>query len=225
MFGTSHEPILSLSHITIRYPTPDGRSEIVVEDVSLEVAPGELVCVAGRSGSGKTSLLNVAAGLMSPSVGHVRWENLEIEALVDGTLAHHRRRLLGYVFQGGGLIESLTAAENAVLAALPDGLEHGAEDRVARLFADLGLGDRRDHFPAQLSGGEVQRAALARALFNDPPALIVDEPTANLDRSTADDVIATLTSLAKQGRALLVASHDLHLLAIATRVCHLEKDA
>ena len=217
------EALLRLDGVEIAYPTPDGEQLIqVVGATSFAVAPGELLCVAGRSGSGKTSLLNVAAGLQPPTAGHVYWRQLEVRALRDGKLADRRRHLIGYVFQGGGLIESLTAAENAVLAAIPDGLPADAAASVERLFNELGLADRHNHFPAQLSGGEVQRAALARALFHDPPLLIVDEPTANLDRATADGVIDLLAGLRDQGRGLLIASHDPHLLDAASRVWRLE---
>jgi ABC-type lipoprotein export system ATPase subunit len=217
------EPLLRLSGVEIGYPSADGRGRIhVLGPTSLSLAAGELLCVAGRSGSGKTSLLNVAAGLLAPLRGHVYWGQLELRSLRNGSLAEHRRRLIGYVFQGGGLVESLTAAENAVLAAIPDGLPADAETRVDRLLAELDLLERRNHFPSQLSGGEIQRAALARALFHDPPLLVIDEPTANLDRRTGDSVINLLAALRLRGRALLVASHDPHLLEAATAVLQLE---
>lgn len=217
------QPLLRLDGVEIAYPTPGGERLLhVVGPTSFGVAPGELMCIAGRSGSGKTSLLNVAAGLQPPSAGYVYWRQLEVGALRDGQRAAQRRHLIGYVFQGGGLIDSLTAAENAVLAAIPDGLPTDAASRVQRLFAEVGLADRHQHFPSQLSGGEIQRAALVRALFHDPPLLIVDEPTANLDRASADSVIDLLAELRDRGRALLVATHDPHLVDAASRVWRLE---
>ena len=217
-------PLLSLGHISMSYP---GRGSVptvdVLEDVSLSVGPGEFVGLAGRSGSGKTTFIRIAAGLLRPTGGTVRWNGTDLAGCTDDELARLRGTQLGFVFQGGALIESLTAAENVALAGMASGVRHGDRDLAVRLLDRVGVGDRARNFPAQLSGGEQQRVALARALYGDPQLLLVDEPTANLDRASADGLIALLRIVAEAQRGLLVASHDPHLLASADRVIEIER--
>jgi ABC-type lipoprotein export system ATPase subunit len=196
----------------------------VLHGVSALVRRGDLAVIAGRSGSGKTTLLNVAAALLQPTAGLVAWGGIELPSLSSREIAAMRARHLGVVFQGGALIESLTAAENVALPAVPKGVRGNGRTLSRELLADVGLAKRADHFPAELSGGERQRVAIARALFSDPALLLVDEPTANLDRQTADSVIALLTDLAADDRCLVVASHDEHLIRQATSVLWLEPD-
>ncbi|MGH2467373.1 MAG: ABC transporter ATP-binding protein, partial [Candidatus Limnocylindrales bacterium] len=191
----------------------------------LAVGQGDLVVVAGRSGSGKTTLLGIAAGLVEPSSGHVLWQGARVADLSADARARRRGSLIGIVFQNAALIETLTAAENVLVAAVPAGVRREDGRRARELLGEQGLGARRDHDPSRLSGGERQRVALARALFADPPLLIVDEPTANLDRVTADGLIETLVRLAAAGRGLLVASHDRHLIDRATGLIRLEPEA
>ncbi|MFI5254124.1 MAG: ABC transporter ATP-binding protein [Candidatus Limnocylindrales bacterium] len=206
------------------YPPVDGGLPLrVLDGISLTVLAGELVLVAGRSGSGKTTLLSIAAGLLRPTVGEVRWSAASLNGMSMDALARLRGTGIGVVFQNGALIDTLTAAENVALAAVPRGLRT-SRNRARELLADQGLSARADHFPSHLSGGEQQRVALARALFADPPLLIVDEPTANLDRRSADALIRLLRRQAIDGRGLLVASHDAHLIREANRVIQLEMD-
>lgn len=216
------ERLLELSGIALDYHTPSGASLRILNGVSLAVHSGELVCAAGRSGSGKTSLLMVAAALLRPKAGSVRWPSGPINGEGAASLARRRGASLGVVFQSGGLIESLTAAENVALPGMPHKDRRGGRQRADQLLARVGLADRSDHYPWQLSGGEQQRVALARALFRDPPVLIVDEPTANLDRATADAIVELLVSLRDEGRGLLVAAHDQRLLQRADRIVELE---
>jgi ABC-type lipoprotein export system ATPase subunit len=214
--------MLELIGISLRYRPPNGGVGVTVfEDLSLELGVGEFVVIAGRSGSGKTSLLQVAAGLLPPTSGDVRWTGQSVVSSSEGERARLRVGLLGFVFQGGGLIGSLTAAENVALpsAAIPGRIEPG---RVRAALEAVELEERARHFPAQLSGGEQQRVGLARALVSDPAALIVDEPTASLDRGSADRIIDLLDGLNQSGRALLVATHDLRLIERAARVVHLD---
>jgi ABC-type lipoprotein export system ATPase subunit len=150
------------------------------------------------------------------------WNGRALSELSRSVLAQRRRELMGIVFQSGGLLEHLTAAENVALGDLPRGVRTDGRQRAESLLGRVGVEIRSRHFPSQLSGGERQRVALARALFSDPPLLIVDEPTANLDRSNADEIIGLLTRLCGDGRTLLVASHDSHLVQKADRVVSLD---
>jgi len=221
--GAIEETLLALSGVSKVYPSRDGSAPIrVFEGIDLELRAGELVCVAGRSGSGKTTLLHIAAALISPTSGVVRWRGVDPAELGDAERSALRREMLGIVFQDAGLIGALTAAENVALPGLPAGLGRDARRRARELLELVGVAGRANHFPSQLSGGEQQRVGIARALFADPPVLIVDEPTSNLDRRTADAIIQLLTSIRTAGRGLLVASHDAHLIARADRVVPLD---
>ncbi|TAM62874.1 MAG: ATP-binding cassette domain-containing protein, partial [Chloroflexota bacterium] len=146
----------------------------------------------------------------------------DITRLSESARAGRRGGFIGYVFQNAGLLPALTAAENVALPGLPEGSEADGRTRARELLATVGLAGRDRHFPAQLSGGEQQRVGIARALYGEPPLLLVDEPKANLDRVAADAVIALLAGLAGPGRGLLVASHDPALIARADAVLHLE---
>jgi ABC-type lipoprotein export system ATPase subunit len=172
-------------------------------------------CLAGRSGSGKTSILRVAAGLVRPSGGDVAWAGESLAALKDDAITQRRRDFIGYLDQGGVLVGGLSALENALLPAVPGRRTRGLEPRARGLLERLGVGHRASHRPDQLSVGERQRVALARALLLEPAVLMVDEPTASLDRTSADSVIDLLASLAAEGIAVLVAAHDEHLVAAA----------
>lgn len=215
-------PLLELEAISVIYPGRDHSVPIeLLNGVSVSVSCGEMTVVAGRSGSGKTTLLNVAAGLIRPSSGTVRWSGDWIGELSRDELAKRRGRFIGMVFQSAALIESLTAAENVALAGVPSGVSRDRDHSIA-LLEQFGLRARARHFPAQLSGGEQQRVAIARALYADAPLLIVDEPTANLDRRTADELIDGLHDLRREKRGLLVASHDPHVINMADRLIELE---
>lgn len=215
--------LLVLDDVSMRYAARDRDGDIeVLRAIDLTVNTGSLVCVAGRSGSGKTTLLNIAAALLRPSSGRVGWRNDDPFSLSGDQQARLRRDLLGVVFQDAGLITSLTAAENAALPGLRNGSTRDAAARVREVLESVGLSGRARHFPSQLSGGERQRLALARALFADPPLLIVDEPTANLDRRTADEVIDVIGGLVRDDRAVLVASHDRAIFSRADYVLELE---
>lgn len=212
-------PALSLIDLGMTYRDSVGSPLEVVRGLTVYVSPGEMCCLAGRSGSGKTTVMMIAAGLLAPTSGFVRWGELNVASLRDDRLTRERGARIGIVFQNAALIPTLRSAENIALSGMvSDKRRESASQRTRTLLEMVGLADRARHFPPQLSGGEQQRVALARALFGDPPLLLADEPTANLDRRTADDIIMILLALREEGRALLVATHDPAIAAAADRV-------
>ncbi len=214
--------VLALRGITVAYPRPGLDPLTVVSDLDLTVRPGAMHCLAGRSGSGKTSVLRVAAGLSRPASGTVTWGTTDLAGLPDDAVTARRGPFLGYLDQDGALLPGLTALENVLLPAVPARRTRELGRRARDLLGRVGVADRADHRPEHLSGGERQRVALARALLLRPAALLADEPTSGLDRATADAVIELLRSLAADGVALLVASHDPGLIAAAGTVTRLE---
>jgi putative ABC transport system ATP-binding protein len=196
-------------------------SEIVsvLKGVSLELARGEVVALEGPSGSGKTTLLSIVGCIMTPTSGHVYVEGEEISAEDPRVLQDVRRRSIGFVFQQCNLIPALTALENVEYALNIKG-SRGARARseAERAIRDVGLVDKADTFPRNLSGGQKQRVAIARALAGNSPILLVDEPTANLDGGSADQVLSLFRELAhSQNRAVLIVTHDPKVRAVADR--------
>lgn len=204
---------VELSGVTIRYGRAGMTDLDIVADYDLSLEAGRMHCLAGRSGSGKTSILRVAAGLARPTSGSVSWNGTLLDGLRDDAVTELRRTHLGYLDQGGVLVSGLSALENVLLPGVPGRWVRHLEERGRELLERLGVGERAAHRPEQLSVGERQRVALARALLLRPPVLMVDEPTAALDRLSADGVITLLGELASDGIAVLVASHDEHLIA------------
>jgi putative ABC transport system ATP-binding protein len=205
---------IELRHVAVRYETL-GLAVSVVEDISCAVRSGRITALVGRSGSGKTSLLRVAAGLQQSSQGDVLWDGRPLLEWSRAEIQHYRQTRLGVAFQDSGLIEILTATENVLIAAASRREARLGEPRAASLLADLGLQGRESHRPAQLSGGEQQRVGLARALFNAPTFLLLDEPTASLDRDSAGVVTKLLAALRTEGCGILVATHDPNVVALA----------
>jgi putative ABC transport system ATP-binding protein len=194
-----------------------GQPVTILDGVSLEVAAGEVVAITGPSGSGKSTLLGLIAGLDTPSAGSITVDGVELTGLGETQLARFRRRTLGFVFQSYHLIPTLTAAENVAvpleLAGAPAALV-----TARRRLAEVGLAERADHYPAQLSGGEQQRVAIARAVALAPPLLLADEPTGNLDSATGGQIVDLLLGLNRERRStLLLVTHDAALAACAGR--------
>lgn len=208
-------PVVELRGVTIRYQSADGHPLDIVTDYNLALAPGEMHCLAGRSGSGKTSILRVAAGLAAPTAGEVRWNGESLSELSDARITALRRDFVGYLDQNGTLIPGLSAIENVMLPAVPARRTKELAPTARDLLEVLGVGARAKHRPEQLSGGERQRVAFARSLLLSPRVLMVDEPTASLDRASADGVITLLGELASEGITVLVSAHDQHLIAAA----------
>ncbi len=190
----------------------------VLDGVDLEVEPGELVAVLGRSGSGKSTLLHLLGGLDRPDAGSVAVAG---ESLVDCSqrvLTQIRLRKIGFVFQSFQLIEELSGEDNVLLPTRLPGAPRGGPERARRLIAELGVESVADHRPHELSGGEQQRFAIARALVNDPAIVLADEPTGNLDSSAAGDLLALLRGMSAEGRSVVMVTHERDVAAAADRV-------
>ena len=203
----SMEPIVRARGLTKQVDT--GRNRLIIlQDVSLEIAPSEAVAILGASGSGKTTLLGLLAGLDTPTSGEVRIDGVDLAGLDEDGRAALRRKLVGFVFQSFQLLPALTALENVMLPLELDGASD-ARDSAAALLARVGLGERLHHYPRQLSGGEQQRVAIARAFAGTPRLLFADEPTGNLDSATGEEIINLMFDLNREQRTtLLLVTHD-----------------
>ncbi|HEX2045303.1 MAG TPA: ABC transporter ATP-binding protein [Gaiellaceae bacterium] len=195
-----------------------------LRDVDVGLAEGELAVVHGPSGSGKTTLLNLVGGLDRPTAGRVWVAGTEVSGLAEEELVRYRRTTIGFVFQGFGLLPVLTAAENVEVPLRLQKAEPQRRDRrVRELLEAVGLGGRANHRPYELSGGEQQRVAIVRALVNDPPLLLADEPTGQLDSENARTIMELIRDLVDtRGVSALVATHDPALLDVADRVIRLQ---
>ena len=188
-----------------------GGSQIpVLRGIDLDIVAGESVFLCGASGAGKTTLLYTLAGLETPESGTVEFEGQSLYSLSGNALARLRNQHMGFVFQSYFLLPELTALENTLVPAMIRGTS--AQTRATELLERVGLRDRMNHLPAELSGGEQQRVAIARSLINDPSILFADEPTGNLDSKNGEVIMALLLDLARDGgRTLVVVTHDDHL--------------
>ena len=208
--------LLQFEGVSKRY-SAGSREVVALDGVDLTVDEGELVALVGKSGSGKSTLLHLAGGLDVADAGTVRFGGRDVGALSIADRSKLRRREVGFVFQFFHLIPTLTVQENVDLPLLLDGAKRG--ERSAELLERVGLADRADHLPGELSGGEMQRAAVARALVAHPRLLLADEPTGNLDSSTGEEVLRLLREEVRQeGTALLMVTHDDEAASRADRV-------
>jgi putative ABC transport system ATP-binding protein len=195
-----------------------GRGVDVLTDVSLDVPAGQFLAIAGPSGSGKSTLLGLIAGLDQPTAGRIEVAGIDVTALDEDALARFRRDRIGYVFQSFHLLPTLTARENVAVPLELAG-EADADARAAALLAEVGLAERAHHYPVQLSGGEQQRVAVARAMARRPALLLADEPTGNLDSATGKQIIELLVGMNRRlGSTLVLVTHDTALAAHADRV-------
>jgi putative ABC transport system ATP-binding protein len=190
--------------------------------VSLKIERGEFVSIMGPSGSGKSTLMNIVGCLDTPTEGSYVLDGERVAGLSFDQLAAARNRKLGFVFQNFNLLPYATAWENVELPLLFDGKSaRKRKERVAELMKAIGLLDWRDHRPSELSGGPQQRSALARALANDPPILLADEPTGNLDSRSGQEIMDILTDLWKNGRTIVMVTHNDHISARSQRIIRL----
>src|SRR5579859_6613635 len=218
------EPMVEVRNVTKVYER--GRQQIeVLHGLTLEIAEGDFVALMGPSGSGKTTLLNLIGGLDRPTTGEVTVAGERIDQLSSGQLAKWRARHVGFVFQFYNLMPMLSAERNVELPLLLTSLSAAQrKQNVQAALAVVGLADRAKHKPAELSGGQAQRVAIARALVADPTLLVCDEPTGDLDRATADEILHLLQMLNREhGKTIVMVTHDPLAAEYASRVLHVDK--
>jgi len=216
---TAHRPVLSVRDVTRTYETEAG-GLTVLKGVNLDVMPGEVVGLIGPSGSGKSSLLHAAGLLERPTSGEIRFDGEDVGGLPERTRTHIRLASIGFVYQFHHLLPEFDARDNVALPLRIAGFPQAeARARADEMLVALGLGERLTHQPAQMSGGERQRVAVARALANRPRLLLADEPTGNLDPATSQTVFEALHDLVKRtGVAALIATHNMELAGHMDRV-------
>jgi putative ABC transport system ATP-binding protein len=208
---------IHVEHLTKDYVLAAGVVH-ALRDVSLDVVAGEFVAVMGASGSGKSTFMNLLGCLDRPTTGSYHLDGIDVAHLDPDSLAHVRNRKVGFVFQGFNLLPRMTALGNVALPMVYAGLSDAAIRKRALAALDVvGLGDRADHRPAQMSGGQQQRAAIARALVNGPTIILADEPTGNLDSRTSVEVMATLQELNQRGITIVVVTHEADIAAFCKR--------
>ncbi|MCQ2171012.1 MAG: ABC transporter ATP-binding protein [Bacteroidales bacterium] len=200
-----------------------GRLE-VLKGIDLEVRKGEVIAVTGASGAGKTTLLQILGTLSKPSSGTLKIEGNDVLGLKDDALAAFRGKRIGFVFQAHHLLPEFTAVENVMIPALIAGRgRREAREKAQGLLGILGLADREEHKPSELSGGEQQRVAIARALINDPAVLFADEPTGNLDSVTKQDIHKLFFNLRERtGQTIIIVTHDPELAALCDRTLNIK---
>jgi putative ABC transport system ATP-binding protein len=197
----------------------DGYAVRPLDGMSFDARAGELAVLLGPSGCGKTTLLSCLGGILTPTSGSIRLGDIDITGLGPGKLEAYRRDHVGFVFQAFNLIPSLSARENIALPMVLTGRDRRTSfERADELLEVVGLSERANHRPSKLSGGQQQRVAVARGLGNDPPLLLADEPTANLDHIQAEAIIRLLQELRAQGRTIVVSTHDARLVPIADQL-------
>ncbi|MBA4145147.1 MAG: ABC transporter ATP-binding protein [Cytophaga sp.] len=203
------KPLVELSHVTKTFPTASGMFS-ALKKVSLTIPKGQLVSITGKSGSGKSTLLNIIAGIDKPTEGGVRINGIQVDKLSESALAAWRGKNIGVVFQFFQLLPTLTILENTMLPmdfcdSYP---KKERRDRALLLLDQVKIKEQADKLPSALSGGQQQRAAIARALANDPPLIIADEPTGNLDSQTATSIFELFAELTRTGKTVIIVTHE-----------------
>lgn len=217
-----HDVLMELRDIYKIYKLGEVKVK-ALNGVTLRIERGDAVVILGPSGSGKSTLLNMLGALDRPTKGGIFLEGTSLARLSDGGLSKIRREKIGFVFQSFNLIPTLNAVENVMLPLTPVARDKAKLRKKANaLLAKVGLAGRTDHRPTELSGGEQQRVAVARALINDPAIVLADEPTGNVDSKTSADIMALMSTLNKErGQTLIIVTHDTQLTKIGTRIVRL----
>jgi putative ABC transport system ATP-binding protein len=220
----SLEPIVHIKHLTKSYRRGE-QTVPVLTDITFDIPTGEFIALMGPSGSGKSTLLNLIAGIDKPDSGTLKVGGTDITLLSEGELADWRAANIGFIFQFYNLMPVLTAFENVELPLLLTQLSFKErKERVELALAMVGLSDRMEHYPSELSGGQQQRVAIARAFISDPVILVADEPTGDLDRTSAGEILAILDRLNKEmEKTIIMVTHDPHAAKTAHLIRHLEK--
>lgn len=208
--------MIKVKNIEKIYQRGDGTPVTALRDVTFTIDAGEFVTIRGASGSGKSSLLNILGCLDTPTAGSYHLTGEDVSHYTDQQRSFLRCRQIGFVFQSFNLLPRTTALENVEVPALYSGdqIDH---EKARRLLDRVGLGERGAHFITELSGGEQQRVAIARALMNDPPLILADEPTGNLDTASGESILKLLTELHREGRTIILVTHDETIAAYAER--------
>ena len=215
------EPIIHLKDVSMVYGC-NGTRTTALAGISFDVRRGEYVVITGESGAGKSTMLTILGGLQVPTEGVVRIGDDDLSALPADGLADFRRKTIGFVFQAYHLLPYLTARENVMVPMSPARVPpREKEERANDLLASVGLAGKEDRLPSQLSGGESQRVAIARALVHDPPVLLADEPTGNLDSATGEQILDLFSALHARGKTVLMVTHNPANLVRATRTLRL----
>jgi ABC-type lipoprotein export system ATPase subunit len=210
--------MLSFVNVTKSFTLDDETSISPVRDVTLQVQQGEFIMVVGRSGTGKTTLLNLAAGLVNPTSGRVTMEGADLRSMSQKQLSLLRNRKIGFVFQFPSLIPALTVIENVTLPSIfSGGTSDGVTSRAEGLLESLGLSKRVNAYPRQLSAGETKRVVIARSLINEPKLILADEPTSDLDDRTENEVMGILREINSRGVTFVMVTHSVQLASFATR--------
>ena len=218
------EPIVQIRQLTKSYRR-GGQVVSVLTNISFDINSGEFIALMGPSGSGKSTLLNLIAGIDKPDSGSLKVNGRDIATLSEAELADWRAANVGFIFQFYNLMPVLTAFENVELPLLLTRLSRDQrQERVELALSMVGLTDRVEHYPSELSGGQQQRVAIARAFITDPAILVADEPTGDLDRASADDILAMLQRLNREmGKTIIMVTHDPYAAKSAHSIRHLEK--
>ena len=218
------EPLVLIRGLTKHYIRGDQVIPVLV-DINLDVQAGDFVALMGPSGSGKSTLLNLIAGIDKPSAGEIHVAGVDIARLSEGDLAAWRSAHVGFIFQFYNLMPVLTAFQNVELPLQLTGLSRRERrEHVEHTLALVGLSDRMEHYPNELSGGQQQRVAIARALIADPTLIVADEPTGDLDRTTAEEILGLLDGLNRElGKTIIMVTHDPKAASKARRIIQLEK--
>ena len=220
----ARETLVAIRGLSKHYVRGDQVIPVLV-DINLDVARADFVALMGPSGSGKSTLLNLIAGIDKPSAGEIHVAGIDIAALTEGELAGWRAEHVGFIFQFYNLMPVLTAFENVELPLQLTSLSRRERrEHVENALALVGLADRMEHYPNELSGGQQQRVAIARALIADPTLIVADEPTGDLDRTTAEEILGLLEALNRElGKTIIMVTHDPKAAGHARRMIHLEK--
>ena len=218
------QTLVEIKHLVKSYTRGD-QIVPVLHDITLEIARGDFIALMGPSGSGKSTLLNLIAGIDKPDTGVLKIDGEDITQLSEGELADWRASNIGFIFQFYNLMPVLTAFENVELPLQLTNLSKSERrQRVEMTLSLVGLSDRMEHYPNELSGGQQQRVAIARAIVTDPTILVCDEPTGDLDKQSASDVLGMLKRLNEEmGKTVIMVTHDAHAAEAAKRIVHLEK--